>query len=78
MKNIKVPTIDHKGTRMVKDGEDYKLEKFSLILSRRANREVGPLVATSFPGSLFSASLRREAEKRDRGNEVALVADFPA
>ena len=26
--------------------------------------------ATSFPGSLFSASLSREAEKRDPGNEV--------
>ena len=61
---------------MVKDGEDYKLETFSLIFSRRANREEGPLVATSFSGSLFSASLGREADKRDPGNEVALVAGF--
>ena len=35
-----------------------------------------PRSSTSFPGSLFSASRPREAEKRDPGNEVARSSEF--
>ena len=61
LENIKEIVINHKGTRMVKDAEDWhglpttKWKKFRLNLSKRLTRDAAPLKSLLYTSTTFSS-----------------------